>query len=86
MIYDIKIYFMMFIIYSVLGWGMECILIMLQEHKFVNRGFLIGPCCPIYGIGVVGVSILLTRFSNNVICYLHYAQYYVVLWNILQVI
>ncbi|MBR2786141.1 MAG: hypothetical protein IKD76_01355 [Clostridia bacterium] len=67
MIYDIKIYFMMFIIYSVLGWGMECILIMLQEHKFVNRGFLIGPCCPIYGIGVVGVSILLTRFSNNVI-------------------
>ena len=67
MIYNIEIYFMMFFIYSVAGWIMECTLGVIQKHKFVNRGFLIGPYCPIYGVGVVGVSLLLSGFSNNVI-------------------
>ena len=67
MIYNLEIYFMMFFIYSVAGWIMECTLGVIQKHKFVNRGFLIGPYCPIYGIGVVGVTLLLSRFSNNII-------------------
>lgn len=67
MIYNLEIYFMLFIIYSFLGWVMECTLGVIQKHKFVNRGFLIGPYCPIYGVGVVSVSLLLTRFSNNII-------------------
>lgn len=67
MIYKIEIYFMLFIIYAVLGWVMECTLGLIEKRKFVNRGFLIGPYCPIYGVGVVGVTILLSRFSNNVI-------------------
>ena len=67
MIYNIEIYFMLFIIYSVLGWIMECILNIIQKHKFVNRGFLIGPYCPIYGFGVVIVSLLLTRASKHII-------------------
>ncbi len=67
MIYSLEIYFMMFIIYSIGGWIMECTLGVLQKHKFVNRGFLIGPYCPIYGVGVVSVSILLTRFADNII-------------------
>lgn len=57
----------MFIIYAILGWIMECTLSIIQKHKFVNRGFLIGPYCPIYGVGVVGVSLLLTKFSGNII-------------------
>ena len=67
MIYNLEIYFMMFFIYSVAGWIMECTLGVIQKHKFVNRGFLIGPYCPIYGVGVVGVSLLLSRFANNII-------------------
>ena len=67
MIYNIEIYFMLFIIYAFLGWIMECILGLIQNHKFVNRGFLIGPYCPIYGVGVVIVTLLLSRFSNNII-------------------
>lgn len=67
MIYNLEIYFMLFIIYSCLGWVMECTLGVIQKHKFVNRGFLIGPYCPIYGVGVVSVSLLLTKFSNNII-------------------
>jgi len=67
MIYNLEIYFMMFFVYSVAGWIMECTLGVIEKHKFVNRGFLIGPYCPIYGIGVVGVSLLLSRFSGNII-------------------
>ncbi len=67
MIYNLEIYFMMFFVYSVAGWIMECTLGVIQKHKFVNRGFLIGPYCPIYGVGVVGVSLLLSRFSNNIV-------------------
>ena len=67
MIYNIEIYFMMFIIYSIAGWIMECTLGVIEKHKFVNRGFLIGPYCPIYGVGVVSGTLLLTRFSNNVV-------------------
>lgn len=66
MTYNLEIYFMMFIIYSIGGWIMECTLGVIQKHKFVNRGFLIGPYCPIYGVGVVCGTILLTRFSNNI--------------------
>lgn len=53
MIYNLEILFMMFIIYAVAGWIMECTLGVIEKHKFVNRGFLIGPYCPIYGVGVV---------------------------------
>lgn len=67
MIYNIEIYFLLFLIYACLGWCMECTLGLIQNHKFVNRGFLIGPYCPIYGVGVVGVTLLLSRFSNNIL-------------------
>jgi len=46
---------------------MECTLGLIQKRKFVNRGFLIGPYCPIYGVGVVSVTLLLSRFSDNII-------------------
>lgn len=65
MLYNIEIYFLVFLIYSILGWIMECTLGIIENHKFVNRGFLIGPYCPIYGVGVVGVTLLLSRFTNN---------------------
>lgn len=67
MIYNLEIYFMMFIFYSVAGWIMEVTLGLIEKHKFVNRGFLIGPYCPIYGVGVVSVSLLLSKISNNIV-------------------
>ena len=67
MIYNLEIYFMMFIIYAIAGWIMECTLGVIQKHRFVNRGFLIGPYCPIYGVGVVIVHLLLNRFANNIV-------------------
>lgn len=65
MCYYLEIYFLLFIIYSVLGWIMECTLSIIQKHKFVNRGFLVGPYCPIYGVGVVGVTVLLSKLVEK---------------------
>lgn len=44
-------YFLCFLTYSFLGWIMEVCVSFYDEHKFINRGFLIGPCCSIYGWG-----------------------------------
>lgn len=40
-----------FIIYSVIGWICETIWCSVGQRKLVNRGFLSGPWCPIYGFG-----------------------------------
>lgn len=42
-----------FIIYSFLGWIMESIFRSFCEKKLINTGFLIGPACPIYGVGAI---------------------------------
>ena len=50
--------FLIFIMFSVVGWISVVLYVgIFHEHKFVNRGFLHGPLCPIYGFG--GVVILL---------------------------
>lgn len=57
--------FLLFIMYSFLGWLMEVGLILVEKHKFVNRGFLIGPYCPIYGWGCLTMIILLTKYQSD---------------------
>ena len=49
----ISLAFLYFIIYSVLGWCMETIYCSVAERRLVPRGFLYGPLCPIYGVGVL---------------------------------
>ena len=50
--------FLIFIMFSFFGWCSEVLYVgIFFEHKFVNRGFLHGPLCPVYGFG--GVVILL---------------------------
>jgi len=61
---DIKIYFFLFLIYSIMGWCMEVTLGIFENKKFVNRGFLIGPYCPIYGCGAVLITLLLQEFTD----------------------
>ncbi len=61
----LAMYFLLFIIYSVLGWIMEVCLALYKEKKFINRGFLIGPYCPIYGVGCILLSVCLQSFASN---------------------
>lgn len=65
MFHTIKIYFLLFLIYSFLGWCIETVGNLIQRHKFVNRGFLLGPYCPIYGGGGILITILLKHFMDN---------------------
>lgn len=61
-----KNYFSLFIIYSFLGWFMEVIWTLITDKKLVNRGFLIGPYCPIYGVGCLLLIVFLDSFKDNI--------------------
>lgn len=61
-LYNIIFYFA---IYAFLGWCVEVAYAALNSGKFVNRGFLNGPVCPIYGFGVVFIIAFLTPIENN---------------------
>ena len=47
---------LLFFIYSLTGWCIEVCLKYIQYHRFINRGFLTGPICPIYGTGAVLIT------------------------------
>lgn len=76
----ICMYIIMFFVFSVGGWIMEVALFLIEDRVLVNRGFLIGPYCPIYGFGVVMATLLLggeifrrgtvveTFFAGMVLC------------------
>ena len=65
MINNFCFYFILFLIYSIIGWVMEVIFTLFKDKTLVNRGFLIGPYCPIYGCGCVLIILLLKRYSND---------------------
>ena len=57
--------FLLFLIYSFIGWVCESTYCSIFEHKFVNRGFLTGPICPVYGFGALAVIGLLMPLRDN---------------------
>ena len=65
--FDIRIVFLLFIIYSFIGWVIEVIDAYIKTGKFVNRGFLIGPYCPVYGIGCTLMIILLSKYLDDIV-------------------
>lgn len=56
-----------FIVYAVIGWCSEVAYAALDTGKFVNRGFLNGPYCPIYGFGISLVIVVLTPLKENLL-------------------
>ena len=61
------LYFAYFFIYSIIGWAVETLFVMLKTKKFVDRGFLIGPYCPIYGWGAILMTLYLTQYKDNIL-------------------
>ena len=49
--------FLLFFFYSFLGWCIEVVGKLIQYHRFINRGFLTGPICPIYGFGAILITL-----------------------------
>ena len=54
-----------FFIYSFMGWLLEVTYAMFVERHFVNRGFLYGPLCPIYGFGALILIGSLRNIKGN---------------------
>ena len=65
MLREIENLVIVFFIYSFAGWFMESFGGIYKEKKIINRGFLIGPYCPVYGCGVVLITILLEKYKND---------------------
>lgn len=61
----IAILFLEFFAFSVLGWMYEATYSSIIEGRFVNPGFLNGPYCPAYGVGVVAAIVFLSKIKNN---------------------
>lgn len=56
-----------FVIYAFIGWCTEVAYAATEKGIFINRGFLNGPYCPIYGCGVLIVVAVLTPLKNNLL-------------------
>lgn len=57
--------FLLFMIYSIAGWIIEVIFCGIQHHKFIDRGFLLGPYCPIYGVASIFMILALNRWQDD---------------------
>lgn len=56
-----------FLIYAFLGWSAEVAFAAFRSGRFVNRGFLNGPICPIYGCGVLVVVVVLNPLKHYIL-------------------
>ena len=63
--HDLYHLFYYFTIYSFIGWCMETVYVSISQRKLINRGFLAGPFCPIYGFGVIIIITVLKPFEDN---------------------
>ena len=68
-VYTIENIFLWLIIYSVIGWIYESTLCSITERRFVNRGFLNGPYCPIYGFGAILDILILGWIKNPILLF-----------------
>ena len=53
-----------FFIFGFAGWCMEVALKYRQYHRFINRGFLTGPILPIYGFGVILITLVVGNLAS----------------------
>ena len=64
-ILGVDLYHILFwlILYSFMGMDMGELLRINKEKKLVNRGFVTGPVCTIYGVGAMTVYLILRRWK-----------------------
>lgn len=58
-----------FVLYSFLGWACETVFCSIAQRRFVNRGFLNGPFCPIYGFGALLILSLFGRYQDDLLAF-----------------
>jgi len=65
--HNILFYFILFIAISCIGWICEMIYTMIETKKITNRGFLLGPYCPLYGMTSILMIFTLDNYKNDII-------------------
>ena len=58
-------YVFIFYIYSFIGWAQEVLQSIVKFKRFINRGFLIGPICPVYGFGSIMITFFLKKYIDQ---------------------
>ena len=67
--YPLSMLFLYFCFYSCAGWCMETVYCSILEKRFVPRGFLHGPLCPIYGVGVLLMILFFAPLKHNLVVF-----------------
>lgn len=63
--------FISFLAFSFIGWLYESTVCALANYgHFANSGFLLGPCCPIYGVGALACWLLLRNIPSVAVQFL----------------
>ena len=60
-------WFLIFIIYSFFGWVIEEVVVLIKNRKFVNRGFMIGSYCTVYGVAALVMIFLLGKYKEDIL-------------------
>lgn len=82
----LSLLFLYFLWYSLLGWAIESTYCSLKARRFVYRGFLAGPICPIYGAGALIMILFLAPLAKHpvwlygIACVVMSAWEYLVAW------
>lgn len=76
------LYFVLyFVLYSFAGWLLESVSKSIMQRKFVNSGFLIGPICPIYGLGAIIMILCLNPLKEMPVLLFIAAFFILSLWE-----
>ena len=65
MVYSFYQLLWLYMIYSFIGWCGEVAVAAVKRHRFVNRGAVTGPFCPIYGLGAAVVAVFFPELKGN---------------------
>lgn len=63
---DIRVLFILFMVYSFIGWIIEMLIVAMENGRFTPRGFLIGPYLPIFGVGAILITLILSKYENDI--------------------
>ncbi len=65
----VTLLFLYFITYAFLGWCVETTYCCIIERRWVARGFLYGPICPIYGVGVLLMILFFAPLADHLVVF-----------------
>ena len=63
--YDMYQWLMLFFVYSFFGWVYESLFVSVCKHKWINRGFMLGPMLPLYGSGAIVMLLVSMPFQGH---------------------